>query len=130
MNYGVELGSDISWLARLRNEALLKLGGVFSNWSVDGPITLEQQFFPMLYGTSDVVRPRLARLLGCYVDATARRVRYHSQADVECLSNTQVELGLYDDRTPRFTLDAHELAGRVQATCGTPLFTAKAAHIA
>jgi hypothetical protein len=130
MNYGVEFGADTSWLPRLRNEGLLKLGGEFSNWLFDAPSEKGQLFWSMFYGDRDAVRQRIAGLLGCYAHATTRRIRYHSQADVECLTSTQYELGLYDDRVPRFTIDAHELAERVQAICGTPLFTARAAVLA
>lgn len=131
MNYGVELSSMAPWLPGLRNEALFTLGEALSNWSFHGPSGQEQQFWSMLYGNRHAVRPRIARLLGCFAtDVTTRRLRYHSQADVECVSNTQFQLGRYDDRVPWFMIDAHDLAERVQATSGTPLFTVRVAVLA
>lgn len=121
MSYGVEAGAMAPWLPGLRTEALLKLGEEVSNWSFDDSCDMQKQFLPMLYGSRDSVRARIAGPLGCCVHDATRRFRFHSQMDVECLSNTQLEVESYD-RAPRFSIDAHDLADRVQAICATPLF--------
>jgi hypothetical protein len=127
MSHGVEAIAE--WLPGLRNEALLKLGEDTSNWSFDGASEAQQQFLPMLYGSRDAVRSQIAPLLGCCATVTTRQLRFHSQSDVECLSNSQFEQG-HSGRTPRFTIDAHALADKMRVTCGAPLFTAKAANFA
>lgn len=121
-DYGVQALS--AWLPGLRNEALLKLGENISNWSFE-TAEAQKRVLPTLYGNRDAVRPPIASLLGCYLDTTTRQFRFHSQSDVECLSNSQLEQG-HSGRTPRFTIDAHDLAERVQTTCSGPLFTVKA----
>jgi hypothetical protein len=130
MSHGVEPGAMVKWLPGLRNEALLKLGEVIPNWWFDGPSDEKQRFLSMLYGSRDSVRPSLARLLGCCTSGAIRQLRFYSQSDVECLSNAQFELGHYSGRAPRFTIDAHELANRVQTICDAPLLIAKAAILA
>lgn len=123
LNHGVEAMGP--WLPGLRNEALLKLGEDDSSWSFNGTSEEKMQFFPILYGYRDAVRPRIAPMLNCCLNTTTRQLRFHSQSDVECLSNSQFEQG-HSGRTPRFTIDAHALAEKVRATCGTPLFTVTA----
>jgi hypothetical protein len=125
-NHGVELDSMATWLPGLRNEALLLLGENISNWSFEGPGDQEKQFLPHLYGSRETIRPAIARLLGSYLDTTTVRLLYHSQADVEFLSNWDM-VSRHTNRAPLFTIDAHKLADKVQATCRAPLFTAKAA---
>src|SRR5947209_15379033 len=63
---GVELQAMAVSLPGLREAALLELGTDISNWSFDGPYEAEQKFWPILYGSADAVRPRIAPLLGCY----------------------------------------------------------------
>ena len=121
MNYGVELSAMVPWLPGLRTEALLKLGEEISNWSFHGPAETENEFWTLLYGSRESIRPRVGSLLRCSGDPTTRLLRYHSQVDVECLSETQMYQG-QRDRAPLFYVDAHELAGLVQTTCGAPLF--------
>lgn len=125
-SHGVEWQAMGPWLPALKNEALLKLGENTSNWSFEDAGEAQKQFWPMLYGPSEAVRPRIAPLLGCCLGTTASYLRFYSQSDIEFLSNTQFDHG-YSSRTPRFTIDAQALAGRVQAACAAPLFTAKAA---
>ena len=125
MSHNVELQAMAPWLPGLRNEALLKLGEDTSNWSFDGTREQEKDFWPILYGSSDTIRPRIAPLLGCNSNVTTRQLRFFSQNDVERLSNSEFDLG-YHGRTPRFTIDAHALAHSVRAACGGPLFIAKA----
>lgn len=124
MSNGVELAAMVQYLPVLRNEALLKLGENISNWSFDGSIDDEHQFWPTLYGTSDAVRPRVARLLGCCLESTTLLLRYHSQSNVECLSNAQLGMAR-SDQAPKFIINAHDLAERIQAICASPLFIAK-----
>ena len=124
MNHAVEPQSMANHLPGLRNEALLKLGEDTSNWFFDGNHEAERQFWPMLYGVRDAVRPRIAPLLGSSPSVTTRELRFFSPSDVERLSHSQVELG-HSGRAPRFSIDAHDLAARVRGVCGSPLFTAK-----
>lgn len=126
MNHGVELQWIAHHVAGLRNEALLTLGEDTSNWFFDGTNEAERQFFPMLYGVRDTVRPRVATLLGISSSATTRQLRFFSSGDVERLSLAQFEQG-DSGRAPRFSIDAHDLAGEVRSVCGSPLFTAKVA---
>jgi hypothetical protein len=125
-NHGIEWAAMGSWLPSLRNEALLKLGEDTSNWSFDGTGEAEKQFWPILYGRPEAIRPRIASLLSCCPSTTARQLRFHTQNDVELLPNAQYSSGL-SSRTPRFTIDAHNLAARVRESSAGPLFTAKAA---
>lgn len=121
----VEPQTMTSRLPGLRVEALLKLGEDLSNWSFDGPSENESKFFATLYGMSNVIRPRIASLLGCGGTGTIRQLRFYSQSDIECLSPEQYANG-HSGRLPRFIIDAHDLADQVRAACGTPLFIAKA----
>ena len=125
-SHGVEWQAMREWLPGLKNETLLKLGENASNWSFEDAGEAQKQFWPMLYGPAEAVRPQIAPLLGCCFSTTTRQLRFHSQSDVECLSNSQFDHG-YSGRTPRFTIDAHAFAGQVQAAFSVPLFTAKAA---
>jgi len=125
--HGVEMGAMAGSLPGLREAALLELGTDISNWSFDGPYEAEQQFWPILYGSGDTVRPRIARLLACYSIASAtRELRFFSPIDVERVTNDWFEQRA-SDRTPRFTIFAHSLAQEIQATCESPLFTARPA---
>lgn len=123
--HGVEPGSVGPWLPGLRNEALFRLGEVYSNWAYDGPSERQQEFWDLLYGRPEVVRPRVAGLLGCHSGTTTRRLRYFSQSDVEILTNAQLEAGL-SDRIPLFSIDAHDLASRVRNSVSGPLFSVTA----
>ena len=123
MFHRLEMRAVASWLPGLRNEALLHLGQDISNWSFDGTKEAEQQFWPMFYADRESVRMRVAPLLGCCLSVTTRVLRFHSQRDVECLTNAEYEHGS-SDRMPRFIIDAHELAERTRVICGTPLFFA------
>ena len=128
MNFGFETHGVTQWLPGLRNEALLKLGEDFSSWSFDGTSDEQSHFWPILYGGRDAIRPRIAPLLGCCTSVATRQVRVHSQNDTECLSNTAFESGNYDhSRTPRFILDAHDMADRMRVACEGPLFTVQIA---
>lgn len=122
MNYGVEPSVMVPWLPGLRNEALLKLGEEISNWSFAGPADKQMEFFPMLYGSRESVRPKIARLLECQTNVTIQLLRFFSETNVECLSETHAEQ-VTCAGIPRFCIDAHELSDRVQSTCGYPLFT-------
>lgn len=126
--HGVEMQAMEGSLPGLREAALLELGADISNWSFDGPYEAEQQFWPILYGTGETVRPRIAPLLGCYSTASAtRELRFFSPSDVERVRNDRSEQ-CHSNRTPRFTIFAQNLAQEVQVTCGSPLFTAKLAQ--
>lgn len=126
-HHGVELQVMAGSLPGLREAALFELGADISNWSFDGPFEAEQQFWPILYGSGDTVRPRIAPLLGCYSTASAtRELRFFTPSDVERITNDWSDQRR-SDRTPRFTIFAHSLAQDLQATCGSPLFTAKLA---
>jgi hypothetical protein len=125
--HGVESQAMAGSLPGLREAALLELGADISNWSFDGPYEAEQQFWPILYGSGDTVRSRIAPLLGCYSTASAtRELRFFSPIDVERVTNDWSEQRR-SDRTPRFTITAHSLAQEIQATCRSPLFTARPA---
>lgn len=122
---GVEWQTMSQYLPRLRAEALLELGENLSNWSFDGTSKQELDFNSMLYGSSDAIRPTIARLLACDMMGTTRQLRFYSQNEVECLSPREYEQRSHD-RLPRFTIDAHDMARRVRAACVGTLFTAKA----
>lgn len=124
--HGVELPAMAGSLPGLREAALLELGADIANWSFDGPYESEQQFWPILYGSRDVVRPRIAPLLGCYSNSTTRELRFFTPSDVERVTDDGFEQRT-SNRTPRFTIVAHSLAQQIRATCGSPLFTAKSA---
>ena len=124
----VELHDMAAFLPGLRENALLELGSDISNWSFEGPHDAEQQFDSIFYNSRDAVGPRIARLLECYSSAPTRLLRFFSPSDVEQLSDHDFEQAR-SNRTPRFTIDAHDLARQVQAVCGSPLFTAKVAHL-
>ena len=125
-NHGVELPTMAVHLPGLRCEALFNLGENYANWSFAGPYDAEQQFWPMLYGGRDTIRPRIAPLLEIPAGVTTRQLRYHSQSDVERLSPTQFEEELAT-RSSRFSIDAHTLAAQVRSICEGSLFTAKVA---
>lgn len=124
-SHGLELQSMGAWLPGLRNETLLKLGEDVSNWSADSAGDAQREFWPMLYGRIEDVRRRIAPLLGCCEGTTTRKLRFHSQSDVEHISGAQMH-GIIDTRTPRFTIDAHDLARRLVSVCGGQLFTVSA----
>ena len=126
MNHGIEPQAMATSLPGLREEALLSLGTEVSNWSFDGSSEAQNQFWPILYGSQDAVRPRIASLLRCYSNSTTRLLRFFSPNDLERLTAFQFDQG-YSHRTPRFAIDAHDLADQVQKICGAPLFFAKAA---
>jgi hypothetical protein len=126
IDHGMEFQSMATHLPGLRNEALLKLGEETRSWYFEGAHEAEQQFWPMLYGSREVVRPRIAPLLGSSPSVTTRELRVFSESDVERLSLSQFEQG-YSARTPRFTIDAHSLAAQVEMVCGSPMFTANLA---
>lgn len=121
----VEPGAMSSHLPGLRNEALLHLGETISNWTWSGQSATEQQFWNQFYGQSSEVRARIAPVLGCCVNTTTRKLRFHSPSNVERISPTQIWQAS-DGRTPHFVIDAHELANRVRAACAGPLFVADA----
>ena len=125
VSFGIEVQAVTSWLPGLRSEALLQLGQDISNWTFEGAEEAGQQFWPMFYGGRDAVRTRIEGLLGCWSRDAKRELRFYSQNDVQFLSNAQCGQG-HDDRVPRFIIDAHALANRVQSTCASPLFTASA----
>jgi hypothetical protein len=124
--HGVETQAMAGSLPGLRDEALLELGADISNWSFHGPDEAEQQFWPMLYGSREAVRPRIAPLLGCYSHSRTRELRFFTPSDIERVTDDWSQQGR-SDRTPRFTIFAQSLAEEIQATCGSPLFTAKPA---
>jgi hypothetical protein len=126
-HHGVELQAMAVSLPGLREAALLELGADISNWSFNGPHEAEQQFWPVLYGSGDTVRSRIAPLLGCYsVSSATRELRFFSPSDIERVTNDRSEQRR-SDRTPRFTIFARSLAQNIEATCGSPLFTAEPA---
>ena len=124
--HGVETQDMAGSLPGLREAALLELGADISNWSFDGPYEAERQFWPILYGGREAVRPRIAPLLGCYSNSLTRELRFFSPSDVERLTDNWSEQRR-SERTPRFTIFAHSLAQQIQATCGSSLFTARPA---
>lgn len=124
MHHGVELHTMAVHLHRLRSEALLYLGENISNWSFDGPDDADRQFWLILYGDRNTVRPRIVPLLEIPAGDTTRQLRYHSQGDVEHLSPSQFEDG-YANRTPRFSINAHAIAAQVRSICEGSLFTAR-----
>lgn len=121
---GLEPHAVNSWLPGLRNEALLTLGQETDNWWFDGTAADSREFFASLYGRPEDIRPRIARLLQCCLATTTRQLRFHTGSDIEFLSPSQFELG-NDGRVPRFSIDAHDLAHRIQAVCGRQLFTVR-----
>jgi hypothetical protein len=126
--HGIELQAMAAWLPGLRDEALLELGVNTSNWSFEGTSEAEKQFWPVLYGSRDVVRSRIAPLLRCYSHSTTSVLRYFSPNDVERVLSCGSEAGA-SSRTPRFAINAHALAEQVRTTFGVPLFTAKVASL-
>lgn len=78
--HGVELQYMVACLPGLREGALLELGMDTSNWSFEGSYEAEQKFWPILYGGRDAVRPRIARLLGCYSNSPTWQLRFFSRA--------------------------------------------------
>lgn len=124
-SYGVEWSTIATWLPRLRNEALLKLAEEPSNWTFVGSREADKEFWPMVYGVSEANRRGVDRLLGCSSADVARQLRFHSESDVEFLSNSQVGLG-GSGRAPRFAIDAHDFASRIRVVCKDPLFFAQA----
>lgn len=126
-NHGIEFQAMAHWLPGLRDEALLKLGENISNWFFEGPDQAEKEFWPILYGSRDAVRSRIAPLLRCYSHSTTTSLRFFSQNDVERVSSYDSQQGA-SSRSPRFTISAHDLAERVQTTLGSPLFTGKVAN--
>lgn len=127
-SHGLAPESMAAWLPGLRDEALLHLGTNTANWSFEGSNEQEKRFWPVLYGTADAVRPRIAPLLGCYSHSTTILLRFFSPTDVERVASCGAEQGA-SDRTPRFTIDAHGLSEQVHATVGPPLFTARVANL-
>ena len=125
--HGVELQAMAGSLPGLREAALLELGADISNWSFDGPYEAEQQFWPILYGSREAVRPRIAPLLGCYSSSLTWELRFFSPSDVERITDDWSQQRR-SDRTPRFTIFAQNLAQEIQVTCGSPLFTARLAN--
>lgn len=125
-SHGIAPESMADWLPGLRDQALLHLGVNTSNWSFQGASEEERQFWPVLYGTADAVRARIAPLLGCYTHSTTTELRVFSPSDVERVTYDGLEQRI-SNRTPRFTIFAQSLAQQIQATCGSPLFTAKLA---
>ena len=126
--HGGEVQVMAAWLPGLREEALLELGMDISNWSFEGTYDAGQQFWPILYGSRDAVRPRVARLLGCYSNSPTSQLRFFSPSDVELVPACRFEQG-QSNRTPRFVINAHDLAQKIQGTCGSPLFTVKTANL-
>ena len=126
---GVEPQAMTTWLPGLRNEALLNLGEDISNWSFEGTSEADYQFWPTLYGTRDAVRPRVARLLGCSTNGTISQLYFYTQNNVVCLPSSSFDT-VNHDGPPRFTIFARNLANEMRATCGGPLFIAKAMTVA
>lgn len=116
---GVEPGAMSVWLPSLRNETLLRLGEDPEHWMFAGDD--KTQFFRALYGDRSSIRPFIARLLGCCQHTTARQLRFHSQSDVELISNSDFEMS-QTLRPSRFNIDASDLAAQVLRQCGTSLF--------
>ena len=125
--HGVEASAMAGSLPGLRDAALLELGANISNWSLEGPHEAEQQFWPILYGSPEAVRPRIAPLLACYSSSLTWELRFFSPSDVERITDDW-DQQRRSDRTPRFTIFARNLAQDIQVTCGSPLFTAKLAN--
>lgn len=122
---GMELDAMGGWLPGLRNEALLKLAVDHTNWTFQGSKTEDHDFWPILFGDSAVIRSRVAPLIDCCLATTTRQLRFHSQRDVEYLSNLQFEQRLNSERPPLFTIDAHDIARQVMDTGSPPFFHAK-----
>jgi len=122
-NSGVEYTAMRAWLPGLRNEALIKLGLEFDSWYFDGPRDLEQKFFARLCGDRDEAKTFVADLLGCCRHTAKRQLRFYSQADVDFLTEAEIDRGL-GSRDARFVIDAHRLADKIQENCGPRLFTA------
>ena len=110
-------------LPGLRHEALLPLGETISNWTWSRPSANEQQFWDQLYGQASEVRPRIASLLGCCLNSTTTKLRYHSPSNVGRISPAQIWQAS-DSRTPHFIVNAQDLASRVRAVSFGPLFLA------
>lgn len=121
---GVEPGVMARCLPGLRNETLLRLGEDFANWSIDGSADVGRQFNANLYGSRAAIRPFLASMLGCCQHTTTKRLRFHSANDIEELSNEEFEASSLS-RSPRFSIDAADLTGRISQVVTGPLFTAK-----
>ena len=126
---GVEPQAMTAWLPGLRNEALLCLGEEISNWSFEGTSEADQKFWPTLYDNRDVVRPRVARLLGCSTHGTISQLYFYTQNDVVCFPNSGFDTGGHDG-PPRFTIFARNLADKLRATVGGSLFIANAMTVA
>lgn len=123
-NHGVELSSMSNWLPPIRTEALLQLGQETSNWDYAGPPAQESQFWTKFYRGSEAIRVEIAPLLKCFGGGAGRQLHYHSQRDVEFLSNSDVASGR-SYRAPLFVIDAHKLAESLRSICSGPLFIAE-----
>lgn len=126
-NYGVELQAMTTSLPGLRDGALLELGTEIPNWSFEGTPEAERQFWPILYGSRDTVRSRIAPLLGCYSHSPTSELRFFSPSDIECFPTSRSEQSAAS-RTPRFTIDASAVASHFKAVVGSPVFTARPAR--
>jgi hypothetical protein len=126
VSHGVEPQAMVIYLPALRSEGLLKLGERIANWRFHGEVGAEHKFWPTLYGDSETVRHRIASLINQSLSSLTRQIRFFSQMDVECLSPSQYNQN-YSTRTPRFVIDSHDLAARLESVCGRPLFTARLA---
>ena len=127
-SHSIEPQAMAAWLPGLRDEAVLELGQDTSNWAFEGTYEAEKQFWPILYGDRDTVRSRIASMLACYSGSPTRELWFFSPSDVECVSATSCGQRTRS-RSPRFIIDAHDLAARVKAVCGSPLFTAEAMEV-
>ncbi len=123
-SYGVQMTGMRQWLPGLRNEALMILAGNFANWAYEGPAEHEMAFNAKLYGGSSSVRPQLASLLGISLADTTALLRYHSNTNVECLSEDQIDHG-HRGGLPIFSIYASNLAQCIEGHCQKPLFISR-----
>jgi hypothetical protein len=124
---GVEYRAMATWLPGLRNGALLELGVEIESWCFDGPDEQRLHFFEGLWGNRNDAKKYVASLLGCCLYTAKRQLRFHSEADVEFLSDAELPFG-NGSRSPRFVIDSRRLADRIREVCGPHLFTAELAN--
>lgn len=119
---GFEYSTMSRFVPGLREEALIKLGLRHENWFVEGDEKQQSDFYYELRGGGESAVAFVASVLRCCRVTARRELRFHSQSDVDFLTGAEVLAGR-GRRNPRLVLDAHRFADRVQAICGSPMFT-------
>lgn len=121
--YGIEVTKLMPFVSQLSSEALLKLGEDIDNWILNDPDN-NRRFWEIFYGDSARTRSFIAGPLGCQLESASRWLRFHDDTGINLSTTPRND---QERVTPRFVIDAHNLAERVTLVCGSPLFTARVA---